>query len=309
MKFIPDAIGRKVATQVLLGKKHSPTLLLGAGVVSMVGSTVMACRATLKLEEVLERAHHDLHTADQVRETHSDKYSESDRKKDTAIIYARSVTSVAKLYAPSVALGALGIVCLTKSHNILQDRNTGLSAAYIAVDQAFKNYRARVRDRYGDDVDRDLRYSSEEIEIVDDETGKVITTTRVGNDDTTMYARYFDEQNRNWNDPMYGEYNWVFLRNNQNWANDMLRARGYMFLNEVYSMLGLDQTSAGSIVGWVYSKDNPVGDNRIDFGCWDQQDGQPVDFFNGRNGAILLDFNVDGPIWDMVDAINASKSS
>ena len=307
MKLVPDAIGRKVAGQALLGKKHSPTILLGAGVVSMVGSTVLACRATLKLEEVLIEARRDLKAADGVLELHPDQYSETDRKKDTAIIYARGVTSVVKLYAPSVLLGGIGVVCLTKSHQILQDRNAAVTAAYVAVDKAFKSYRQRVVDRYGEDIDRELRYNGEEVDIVDEETGKVVSMVQAGSGDPGMYARWFDVDNTNYNKHPFQEYNWAFLRNQQNWANDMLRARGHVFLNEVYGMLGLSHTSAGAAVGWVYDRNNDVGDNYIDFGCWDQKDN-PLDFANGREGAILLDFNVDGPIWQLIDERNERES-
>ena len=301
MKFIPDAIGRKVAGQALLAQKHSPTILLGAGVVSMVGSTVLACRATLKLEEVLEHTQHDLQTSKEVRELRPDQYSDKDRKQDTAIIYLRGVGSIAKLYAPAAILGGVGVLCLTKSHSILQERNAALTAAYVAVDRAFKSYRERVVERYGEDTDRELRYGTEEVDIVD-ETGKVISTVRADpNGLPSAYARWFDEESSCWNPPDQEEYNWIWLRTQQNWANDMLRSRGHLFLNEVYGMLGLSHTSAGAVVGWVYDRNNDRGDNYVDFGCWDQYNGEPLDFFNGREGAILLDFNVDGVIWDLLD--------
>jgi len=308
MQIIPTAISRKVAAQALLGKKHSPTILLGAGVVSMVGSTVLACRATLKLEDVLETAERDLKAAKGVRHLHPDQYSENDRKKDVAIIYARGITGVVKLYAPSIILGAAGVVCLTKSHKILQERNVALTAAYVAVDKAFQNYRNRVVERYGEQVDRELRFETEEVDIIDEETGKVLSTVHVAPQKPSGYARWFDKENNNWNAPPFDEHNWLFLRTQQNWANDMLRARGHLFLNEVYGMLGLSHTSAGSIVGWIYDRENDRGDNYVDFGCWGEDDGRPLDFFNGREGSILLDFNVDGPIWDLIDDSTARNS-
>jgi hypothetical protein len=211
---------------------------------------------------------------------------------------------VVKLYAPAVGLGIAGIVCLTKSHRILEERNVALTAAYVAVDKAFAKYRERVIDRFGEDLDRELRYDYQEVDIVDEQTGKVVSGTRAGEGDPGMYARWFDgDSSSNWRSVEYEEYNWLFLRNQQNWCNDMLRARGYVTLNEVYACLGLAQTSAGAVVGWVYDRNNEVGDNYIDFRCWDQQD-LPAQFNNGREGAILLDFNVDGLIWDKIDQLN-----
>ena len=315
MKFIPDAISRKVAERALLAEKHSPTILLGVGVVSMVGSTVLACRATLKLDDVLQEIEADKQKSVSVKNQvaagdvpEGVTYTEQEFKRDNTIILARGVGKIIKLYAPSVILGGVGVACMTKSHMILKDRNMALTAAYIAVDTAFHRYRERVIDRYGEDTDREFRYGSEAVDIIDEETGKVTSTVRVEPGEPSGYARWFDEENANWNAPPMEEYNWLWLRTQQNWANDMLRARGHLFLNEVYSMVGMSHTSAGAIVGWVYERNNPHGDNYVDFGCWGKDDGQPLDFFNGREGSILLDFNVDGPIWDLMDERNPEGS-
>lgn len=306
MKFVPDSIGRSVAGLVAQGQKHSPTLLFGAGVVSMVGSTVLACRATLKLNEVLDEAERDLKAANDVNEAYSEKYSDSDKKKDVALIYSRGVAKTVKLYAPAVIMGGVGIACLTKSQSILKERNAALTAAYIAIDSAFNRYRERVIEKYGEEEDRAMRFGVEEIDIIDEETGKVISTIRAADEDPSGYARWFDaESSAQYTPPPNDEYNWIFLRHAQNWCNDVLQARHHIFLNEVYGYLGLSHTSAGSLVGWIYDRDNDRGDNYIDFGCWGEKDDrQPLDFFNGRDHGILLDFNVDGPIWQLMDERN-----
>jgi len=301
MRFIPDALGRVISGQMLHAQKNAPTLLFGAGVVSMVGSTVLACRATLKLDDVLEKIERDLEAADGVRDLHPEEYSESDHHQDKVVIYIRGVAKVGKLYGPSIILGGIGIACLTKSHSILMERNAALTAAYVAIDKAFKAYRQRVVDRYGEETDRDLLYDFERVDVVDEETGKVTEEYRILPGEPSKYARWFDEECLNWHAPPFTEYNWVWLRNQQNWANDQLRSKGHMFLNDVYRFIGLSDTSAGAVVGWVYKRDNDRGDNYIDFGCWDQKDNPNMFFENGRDGAILLDFNVDGIIWDLID--------
>lgn len=315
MKFIPDAIRRTITDQALLGRKHAPTILLGAGLASMVGSTVLACRATLKVEAVLDEIAADKNQAIQVKKyveagkaSEETTYDDIDLRQDLSVIYTRGAVKVIRLYAPAVILGGVGVACLTKSHQILKERNLALTAAYIAVDTAFKTYRERVVDRYGEETDRELRYDSEEVDIVDDETGKLVSTTKIVEGDHGMYARWFDEENTNWSAPPLDEYNWIFLRGQQNWCNDMLMSRGHLFLNEVYGVLGLAHTSAGSVVGWVYDRNNEVGDNYVDFGCFDPKTNRPLEFFNGREGAILLDFNVDGPIWQLIDERREQQS-
>ena len=108
------------------------------------------------------------------------------------------------------------------------------------------------------------------------------------------YAKFFDEGCREWDkDP---EYNLTFLKCQENYANDLLKSKGHLFLNEVYDMLGIPRTKAGQIVGWIYDEENPIGDNYVDFGIYDVYKEANRNFVNGYERNILLDFNVDGDI-------------
>jgi hypothetical protein len=327
MKFVPTAIHQKIARQGLLAGKNAPTILFATGVAGMVGSTVLACRATLKMEEVVTNTRNDLSSAKAIKfasegfnggdiegfdadgelkvKRHVDygAYSENDYRKDCAVIYSRALVKAAKLYAPAVIMGAASVACLSKSHDILMKRNAALTAAYIAVDEAFKEYRERVVEKYGEEEDREFRYGVQEVDYIDD-NGKIYTEKQPG-DLPSMYARFFDEYSSSWSKEP--EYNYVFLSCTQKMANDQLKARGHLFLNEVYDMLGIDRTQAGQAVGWVLSPDGD-GDNYVDFGIFkgrgwfkSKEDMELRDFINGRNNSILLDFNVDGVIYDKID--------
>jgi Family of unknown function (DUF6353) len=294
MKFLSEGFTMALGKQSLTLQENAPKILFGTGIIGMIGSTVMACRATLKVEAILDKGQHDLATTKAMN--HED-YSENDRSKDIAIIYTRTAAGMAKIYAPAVLLGVGAIGCLTKSHNMLVQRNAALTVAYTIVDSAFREYRGRVVERYGEDVDRELRYGSEKVSIKDEETGKKKTVTRVGPGEPSMYARFFDKTSMSWGkDP---EVNFIFLRAQQSYFNHLLIARGHVFLNEVYDELGFPHSQAGAIVGWRMTEDRE-GDNFIDFGLFN--DDQTVrDFVNGRNDSILLDFNVDGVIFDKID--------
>lgn len=305
MKLIPAAIARKVAQQGLLASEHAPKTLFVGGVVGMVGSTVLACRATLKLEGVIDQIELDKREAHLAKATvdapgyeGKARYSDAELRKDLSLISFRGVVSIAKLYAPSVILGSISIAALTKSHNLLQDRNIALTAAYVAIDGAFTRYRERVIDRYGEETDRELRYDSEEVEFIDMDTGEMTTGQIATDAPGSAYARFYDEwSSRNWSpDP---DINMLFLRNVQNYMNDKLKSRGHVFLNEIFTELGLSHTTAGAIVGWRWRQDS--GDDFIDFGIWDGVQERVNDFFHGREGAILLDFNVDGVIYDKIE--------
>ena len=291
-------------------RKYSPEILAGVGVVGVVGSlasTVMACKATTKLNDILSESKEQL---EQIKEVAADpsyeeKYTQDDAKSDTTITYVQTGVKIAKLYAPSVILCASSLGCLLASNNILRKRNAALSAAYMTVDKSFKEYRRRVAERFGDEVEKEIRYNikAKEIVTVDEEGNEVKETVKVmeGADNPTTYsdyARFFDESCPAWqNDP---EYNLTFLKAQQQYANDLLKAQGRLFLNDVYKMLGIDITKAGQVVGWVYDPDCPVGDNFVDFGIYDMSKERVRAFVNGYETNILLDFNVDGNIWDLM---------
>lgn len=294
MKFVPTVVTRGISRQALLVSKASPELLLVAGIAGMVGSTVLACRATLKMDKVLDEGKMKL---DLAKTLQHDDYSESDRHRDISLIHFQTGVRVVRLYAPAIGVGLLSVAALTKSNAILTQRATALAAAYTALDQGFRQYRARVIDKYGEEADQELRYGIEKREIEDPETGeKSVQVTVPG--DPSIYARFFDETNDSWSrDP---EVNLFFLKSQQNYANDLLHANGHIFLNEVYDLIGLDRSKAGQVVGWLYTS-NGSTDNFVDFGIFNSDSEKARHFVNGFESAILLDFNVDGVIYDQIE--------
>lgn len=288
-------------------KKHSPEILVVAGTVGVVTSAVMACKATLKVNDILEETKNNLDAIHEVAENPelAEKYSAEDAKKDTTIVYVQTGVKLVKLYGPAVALGAFSLGCMLTSNNILRKRNIALAAAYTTIDKGFKEYRGRVIERFGEELDRELRYNikAKEVEevIVDEDGNEQVVTKTIQTADVkpeSQYARFFDEYCNGWSkDP---EMNLYFLRQQQNYANDMLQSRGHLFLNEVYDMLGIPRTTAGQVVGWRYDLKNPTGDNYVDFGIYDLHNENKRLFVNGHERSILLDFNVDGNIMNQI---------
>ena len=289
-------------------KKHSPEIMVIAGVVGVVTSAVMACKATTKVNDILEETKEK---ASQVHEVLADEsisketYSEEDGKKDLAIIYTQAGVKFIKLYGPSIALGALSIASILTSHHIMHKRNIALAAAYTAIDTSFKGYRNRVIERFGEELDKELRYNIKAKEIeetVVDENGEEQTIKKTVNvvDPTVFsdYAKCYDDGCAGWTKD--AEMNLYFLKRQQDWANERLKSRGYLFLNEVYDMLGIPRTKAGQCVGWVYDEKNPHGDNFVDFGIYNLYNEKSRDFVNGYERVIWLDFNVDGNILDLI---------
>lgn len=302
---IPKNLSRTVNKIGFKFKKHSPEILVVAGVIGTVASAVMACRATTKVSGIIDNAKEEIEKVHTVMEdeSYADKYSEEDSKKDLTIIYAQAGLKIAKLYAPSVILGILSLGGIVASNNILRKRNVALAAAYATIDNSFKDYRKRVVERFGEEVDKQLKYNikaKQVEETVVDENGKekkVKTTVDVVNpDEISDYAKFFDEASPYWE--KNPEFNLMFLKSQEKYANDLLKAQGYLFLNDVYKSLGLEPTKAGQVVGWIYDPENPNGDNYVDFGIYDVSNERKRAFVNGYERNILLDFNVDGNIWE-----------
>lgn len=285
-------------------KKHSPEILVAAGIVGVVTSTVMACKSTTKYSEIVEEHNKQMDDVRTVRDTRADKYSEEDMQKDTAIIYTQTAVKFIKLYAPAAILGIVSIGCIIGSNRILNKRNAAIAAAYASVDTAFKKYRDNVIERFGAEIDKELRYSIKEKtvdKITVDENGEEKTekvTEKVADILDSDYAKVFDESCPGWTKD--AEQNKYYLLCQQNYANEMLQANGYLFLNDVYKMLGIPATKAGQCVGWVYNENNPVGDNYVDFGLANIDSERVRAFINGYERSILLDFNVDGNILDLI---------
>lgn len=282
-------------------KKHSPEILVSAGIVGTVVSAVMACKATTKINTILDETKEQLDKIHNYAENPNarEKYSGEDAKKDTVIVYTQAGIKLAKLYAPAVSIGVLSISSILASNNILRKRNAALAAAYAMVDRSFKEYRDRVAARFGKDVDHQLRYNikADEIEeTIIDEKGKekkVKKKIEVADKNASGYIKYFTRSNPYWeNDSEYVE---MFLRSQQNYANDKLKATGHLTLNNVYEMLGFQDSKAGMVVGWIYDLDHPNGDNYVEF------DVKKVHLPNEQGGyeeAYAIDFNVDGNIYN-----------
>ena len=115
-----------------------------------------------------------------------------------------------------------------------------------------------------------------------------VTISELG---TSPYGFKFDENSASWDRSR--DMNVFFLKFTQDYFNDLLKLRGYLFLNEVYDRLRIPRRAIGQCVGWIYDENNPNGDNFVD-----------LDIFNERNNndenVFILDPNVDGYILDKI---------
>ncbi len=292
-------------------KKHSPEILIVTGVIGIVTSTVMACKATTKVNDIVDETKDmvdNIHDAVENKKHTSDgeEYTQEVANKDLTIVYAQTGLKFIKLYGPAVAIGIASIGCIVGSNHILRKRNIALAAALTAMETSFKEYRGRLIDRFGKDLDRELRFGIKAKEVeekVVDEKGKETTVTKTvevvdPNAIHSIYSVVFCEGNSGWT--RNAELNKVFLIQQQNYANDKLKLNGVLTLNEVYDMIGAPRTAYGQIAGWVYTDDSSIGDNFVDFGIFDVNNEKACDFVNGYEKSIILDFNCIGNILEYI---------
>lgn len=306
--------------------EKSPEILIGLGIVGSVGATVLACKATLKSQETIKKNKQYRDLADNnIKNLPAKIYSEEDYKKDKLIISANTVKEVGLNYLPAITIGIASIASILCGYKILSKRTVMLMTAYNALEKSFMSYRQRVIEDRGIEKDREYLSGVKAVQISkkdkDGKTKKEIVYKKTYGKNISPYARWFTEpvsyeqfldiikdkpnlypEGTTYEDYILyagtdffssGQYNDMTLVAQEQNANDLLMSRGYVFLNEVYEMLGFEKTLAGQKVGW--SLNSKTGDHYISFGLnkYPQQLGY-------IRGSRLLDFNVDGEILNLV---------
>lgn len=285
---ISNAVTRQVSTTGLSLKKHSPTILTGIGVVGVIAAGVLASRASLKLEKTLESRKLAL---TEIKESNEMEISDEDRKKAIARSHIQTGVELVKLYGPSITLGAVSVGCILVAHGEMRRRNVVVMAAYKALETTFESYRNEVKERYGEEAELSIRRNEKVVEIETDEGKKAkVVRGHVGN---SPYARIFDHRSSRWQGN--SEYDLFFLQSQETIFNQILHAKGHLFLNDVYEALGLLPSKEGQLAGW---RSDGTGDNYVSFGVFEDYFKTKGEHVNNLDRVIYLDFNVDGIIID-----------
>lgn len=306
-----ESITRTVKTSGLILKKHSPEILIGVGIVATIGAVVSAVVATKKVQPVIEEGKGDINKVKDMygpkeEIAYDDEFNNVPIHYDAHEHYPRELTKAylkcgAKItlrYIPTAVLTTTAIGAFLGAYGIVNRRNVALTAAYTAVNEAFNVYREAVKKELGEEKDHQFLQGLSETTVTNEDGSVSTELVPVGPknaEDYSQYSVFFDESNPNWRPS--AEANKAFLRCQQNFANEILRVDGHLFLNKVYDLLGMPHTSAGAIVGWVVGEGNQ---NHVDFGIFDPSSEAARAFINGYEQNILLDFNVDGIIYDLI---------
>ena len=278
-------IRRIIGITKIFWKRHGAKILTGAGIAGFGATTVLACKATLQIEPVVDRAKQDISAAKECAD-------EAERAQKLRKAYVVAAKDAVKIYAPSAAVGALSTACVIGGHKMLSRENAAITAAYMALSESFNRYRQRIANSGGDgkQLDEIAMHGnpSENPEAMIEGLNRKISESK----ELGIYARRFDDRNPNWQDDP--ERRMMFLRHVQAEANRRLRLQGHLFLNEVYDLLGFDRTIAGTYVGWV----DDHGKGVVHFGPgYDRF----IDYIHANDvrkfsDHVMLDFNVDGVV-------------
>lgn len=304
---IPTKVTTLVGKGVFKVKKCSPEILIGLGIAGVVGTVILAYKAPFKCEEVIaQKEELEAKIEEAKNKAEEGLYTETDVQNDLRVIKSRTIIGYTKVFAPIVILGVSSIMCFLGAYGIVKARHAAVLSAYNILQTSFDGYRERVKAEFGEKTEYRLLHDLKE-EIVEgtmvDEKGKTKKIEKInyvpGDNGMSMYARVFGKEGyidgRTWEGSTQfstvHNYNYLFLRQKLNWANDRLKAYGHIFLNEIYEELGFPKTQAGQVVGWLY---DGTGDNYVSFGPF-------VDSLSFKDGdPIALDFNVDGIIWEQI---------
>ena len=302
MKINTKTLRKSFKKAQLTVRKHSPEILMVAGVIGTVAGAVMACKETLELEDVLDECKQEKMELEE-QYAMCEKYSEDALKKDQVKLTIKQVAKIVKLYAPSVIMEATSIGVIFASNDIMRKRNASMAAAYATLNSMYKRYRQNVIESYGEEVDKDMRFGvkHEKVTEIDEDGNKVKIDARIVDLDNTAlaisdYSRFFQAGCKGF-DSSSGRYNLLYLKGIQAMFNNKLIADGYVMLNDVYRELGFDTIPEGWSIGWIYDEANPIGDNYIDFGLYEARNKNQR-AVNDWEPVILMDFNVDGNLYE-----------
>ena len=302
MKINTKTLRKSFKKAQLTVRKHSPEILMVAGVIGTVAGAVMACKETLELEDVLDECKQEKM---ELKEQYAmcEEYSEDALKKDQVKLTIKQAAKIVKLYAPSVIMEVTSIGVIFASNDIMRKRNASMAAAYATLNSMYKRYRQNVIESYGEEVDKDMRFGvkHEKVTEIDEDGNKVKIDARIVDLDNTAlaisdYSRFFQAGCKGF-DASSGRYNLLYLKGIQAMFNNKLIADGYVMLNDVYRELGFDTIPEGWSIGWVYDEANPIGDNYIDFGLYEARNKNQR-AVNDWEPVILMDFNVDGNLYE-----------
>lgn len=283
--------------------KHAPTILSITASAGVIATGYLAWKAGTRFEDVegrdWDRRKECLKNADIIPDEDVPKIERKNR-----ILF---ILDTVRTVAPAAIVGAATITMIYFSNSISKKRLAAMGAAYATLQTAFDGYKRTMVEALGkESVDKILKpklpnvgKSAEEILSSDNKSDAAYVSDAVVNSLKALspYARIIAEESSTCWDPNE-DYTSQNLAAVQLWANRRLERKGHLFLNEIFDQLGLSRTREGAVVGWLK---NGEGDGYVSFGDFDASIYRvPSDDYTRVDSNFIVDFNVDGVIWDRI---------
>jgi hypothetical protein len=295
-------------------KAHAPEIMIGGGVTGFVLTVISACKATDKAHDILEAKEEALNDNDYAF-FQENSISEKDHEDSIRQINRNTRWALIKAYTPTATGLAVSVILVLGGYKLINGRLVKTAAAYKILEDGFGRYRENVRDIYGEEADREMlhRVRPERLaaaqeereknrEIDSDKKRGIKNKEKKGTAYQEIYSAVFDQYSDRWRRSWMPEQVWEYLKQKEREANDMLRIRKHIFLNEVYDLLGLERTEEGALVGWILTKNNP--ESKVDFGMDLIPESRKREFLTAQCNEdiwLRLHFNPDGLIYNMID--------
>lgn len=213
---------RLLGKSTLFLKKHSSTILTVVGAVGVVATAVLAVKATPKALELLEHA---------------------EEEKGDELTKTETVCVAGPVYIPAAVVGVSTIACIFGANVLNKRQQAALMSAYALADNAYKEYRNKTKELFGEEADIRIRD-----EIVKDNRDKSIHAYAPGCNSISLTGEeclFYDEYREEYFEATMNE-----VLNAEYHLNRNLALRGHVLLNEFYGFLGMSETKYGDTFGW-----------------------------------------------------------
>ena len=285
-------------------RRKSPEIMTGIGVVGIGATIYTTVKAVPKIQEIKEEAKATLDDIDAAEASNFPNYSAEDAAKDRKIVRVQTAVKLVKAVAPVVASVGVTLSGFLGAHKILSERNATLSALTMATDKAFREYRKKVAETFGEEAEHDLRYglTEEEIEVKaigEDGKENVVKERRKVQNRAGYFGQFdfiFDENVPGWERD--ARANKTYVLQIQDWANKEAERKFYLYHNglsvaDICERFAIKKPKGSRNAGWMYDPNDPKwkSGHYIDFGVFNIHDEDARAFANGleRSFHVVLD--------------------
>jgi hypothetical protein len=304
-------VGAGVGACVVTHKKLKPVLDEHKENVAKIKEEYEIKKEEIESEEVTEEnddAREEMEVTEEEKAEKKEQYKEGYQKK-IFWAYMSTAGKLVKMYAVPATCTIGGLMLIFKGHMTTEARYIGAAAEGYAINEAFSKYRDRVAQRFGKAVEEEIFTNGEHKliteEVTDKDTGETKNVTKDTlvadpKGDLGVYSFIFDECNCPHSWAKHPGYNFSYLVNMQNQANDYLMAHGAITLYEVLKQLGFQDIDPDTMnKGWMVNNPCCTDDKKqsVDFGiCNCTGNYEDVGCFTGGTPDYILNFNVQGDI-------------